>query len=76
MPLRLRLFFSTLIIALLLIPATALYRELSIRSDIWWTPPLMAPSLSDVNADLNVTRMSSGFADLVLTHPCLGFHLL
>src|ERR1700739_412228 len=29
-----------------------------------------------VNADLNVTRMSSGFADLVLTHPCLGFHLL
>jgi len=47
MPLRLRLFFSVLIVALLLIPATALYGELSSRSDIWWTPPPMAPSLSE-----------------------------
>src|SRR5256885_3121966 len=47
MPLRLRLFFSALIVALLLIPATALYRELSSRSDRWWTPPPMAPSLSE-----------------------------
>jgi len=47
MPLRLRLFFSVLIVALLLIPATPLYRELSSRSDIWWTPLPMAPSLSE-----------------------------
>ena len=47
MPLRFRLFFSALIVALLLIPATALYRELSSRSDRWWTPPPMAPSLSE-----------------------------
>src|SRR2546427_12396438 len=47
MPIRLRLFFSVLIVALLLIPATALYRELSSRSDIWWTPPPMALSLSE-----------------------------
>ena len=47
MPLRLRFFFSVLTGALLLIPALALYRELSQRSDIWWTPPLMALSLAE-----------------------------
>src|SRR5258707_6367412 len=46
MPLRLRLFFSSLIAALLLIPALAVYRKLAQRSDIWWTPPPMALSLS------------------------------
>jgi hypothetical protein len=30
---------------LLLIPALALYRELSRRADIWWTPAAMALSL-------------------------------
>jgi len=47
MPRRLRLFFSILTGALLLIPSLALYRELSKRSDIWWTPPPMALSLSE-----------------------------
>src|SRR6266516_3905141 len=47
MPPRLRLFFSILTGVLLLIPALALYRELSRRSDIWWTPPPMALSLSE-----------------------------
>ena len=47
MPLRLRLFFSALTGALVLIPALALYRELSQRSDIWWTPPPMALSLAE-----------------------------
>lgn len=46
MPLRLRRFFSALTGVLLLIPALALYRELSRRPDIWWTPP-MALSLSE-----------------------------
>ena len=46
MPLRVRLFFSALTAALLLIPVLALYRELSRRPDIWWTPPPMALSLS------------------------------
>ncbi len=46
MPRRLRLFFSTLTATLLLIPALALYRELSRRPDIWWTPPAMALSLT------------------------------
>ena len=47
MPLRLRLFFSALTATLLLIPALALYRELSRRPDIWWTPPAMALSLDE-----------------------------
>ena len=38
MPLRLRVFYSLLTGALLLIPLVALYSELSKRSDIWWTP--------------------------------------
>jgi hypothetical protein len=47
MPLRLRLFFSALTGTLLLIPALALYGELSRRPDIWWTPPAMALSLAE-----------------------------
>src|SRR5713101_2232656 len=47
MPPRLRLFFSALICSLLLIPALALYGELSRRPDIWWTPLPMALSLSE-----------------------------
>ena len=46
MPLRLRVFFSVLTSTLLFIPALALYRELSRRPDIWWTPPAMALSLN------------------------------
>ena len=47
MPTRLRLFFSLLTAGLVLIPAAALYGELSRRSDIWWTPPAMALSLTE-----------------------------
>ena len=47
MPPRLRLFYSGLTLALLLIPAVALYSELAKRSDIWWTPPAMASTLGD-----------------------------
>ena len=47
MPPRLRVFYSVLTAALLLIPAVALYSELTKRSDIWWTPPAMALSLAD-----------------------------
>ena len=39
-------FFPWLLVAVLLIPALGLYRELSRRSDIWWTPPAMALSLA------------------------------
>ncbi len=47
MPPRIRLFYSALTLALLFIPAVALYSELARRSDIWWTPPAMASTLGD-----------------------------
>ncbi len=47
MPPRIRLFYSALTLALLFIPAVALYSELSTRPDIWWTPPTMASTLGD-----------------------------
>jgi len=44
MPPRVRASFAAMILGLFLIPAIALYRELSKRPDIWWTPPsLMVP---------------------------------
>ena len=47
MPPRLRLLFSLLTGSLLLIPALALFRELSRPSNIWWTPKPMALSLAE-----------------------------
>jgi len=47
MPPRLRLFYSVLTGVWLLIPALALYRDLSGPADIWWTPPAMAITLAE-----------------------------
>jgi len=47
MPPRNRMFFAVLMLVLLLIPAVALFTELSRRSDIWWTPPAMLVPLAD-----------------------------
>jgi len=44
MPPRLRYFYVMLTVGLLLIPAAEIYRELSMRPDIWWTPKPMALS--------------------------------
>jgi len=46
MPTRLRFLYSGLAFILLVIPATQIYRELSRRSDIWWTPLPLATSLA------------------------------
>ena len=46
MPTRPRLLYSLLTATLLLIPGLALFRELTRRSDIWWTPWPMASSLA------------------------------
>ena len=46
MPPRMRWFFSTLGLALFFIAAVPLYRELSLRSDIWWTPRTMLVPLA------------------------------
>ena len=47
MPPRNRMFFAVLMLVLLFIPAVALFRELSRRSDIWWTPPAMMVPLAE-----------------------------
>jgi hypothetical protein len=47
MPLRNRILFSALAGVLFVIPALALFRELSTRPDIWWTPLPMALSPSE-----------------------------
>lgn len=44
MPPRVRMVFAAMLFTLFLIPALAIYRELSKPADIWWTPrPLMVP---------------------------------
>jgi hypothetical protein len=47
MPPRIRIFFSSLTAALLLIPTLAIYRELATRPDIWWTPQAMLIPLTE-----------------------------
>ena len=45
MPSRLRVLYSLLMVALLIIPALTIVRELIRPSDLWWTPLAMASSL-------------------------------
>ena len=47
MPPRVRTTFVVMLLALLLLPALGLIRELSRPSDIWWTPKPLAVSLSE-----------------------------
>jgi hypothetical protein len=65
MPPRLRLFYSALTSVLLLIPALALYRELSTRSDIWWTPPTMALSLTESQERVQVYARDRSLGSLL-----------
>ena len=44
MPPRMRLLFSTMAVTIFFVAALPIYRELSRRSDIWWTPfPMLVP---------------------------------
>lgn len=47
MPARVRMLFAVMIGALFFIPAVSLYRELSRRTDIWWTPMALAVPLAE-----------------------------
>ncbi len=47
MPPRIRLVFLGLSVSLFLVAAMPLYRELSRRPDIWWTPPTMLVPLAE-----------------------------
>jgi hypothetical protein len=65
MPPRIRLFYSGLIAVLLLIPALALYRELSTRADIWWTPASMALSLPEAQDRVQIYVRGTPLGTLV-----------
>src|SRR5262245_65199007 len=47
MPSRIRLVFATLSLVVFFLAAAPLYRELSRRSDIWWTPRTMLVPLAE-----------------------------
>jgi hypothetical protein len=47
MPPRVRITFAAFTAALFLIPAVALYSELSRRTDIWWTPRTLLVPLAE-----------------------------
>jgi hypothetical protein len=68
MPPRLRLFYSALTVVLLLIPALAIYAELSRRSDIWWTPRPLAISLADSRDRVEIYVRAEPLGDLVDAH--------
>lgn len=68
MPPRLRLFYSGLTLALLLIPAAALYSELSRRSDMWWTPPAMAATLGDSRDRVEIYAGDKPLAAMLTAH--------
>ena len=65
MPPRLRLFYSALTCVLLLIPAMALYQDLSRRSDIWWTPQTMALSLTETQDRVQIYARGKPLAALL-----------
>jgi hypothetical protein len=47
MPPRTRIFYSTLALVLLFTAAAPLYRELSQRNDVWWTPSALSVPLAE-----------------------------
>ena len=65
MPTRLRVFYSLLTAALLFIPVVALYSELGKRSDIWWTPPSSALSLTESADRVQILAEGRPLATLV-----------
>src|SRR5436309_931396 len=65
MPTRLRVFYSLLTGALLFIPVVALYSELAKRSDIWWTPPPSALSLTESEDRVRIFAEGRPLATLV-----------
>ena len=54
MPPRVRMSFAALTVVFFLIPAIALYSELSKRADIWWTPPSMMVPLANASDRVEV----------------------
>jgi hypothetical protein len=65
MPPRIRLFFSTLMLTLTFMAAVPLYRELSRRPDIWWTPRTMLIPLAESKDRVEIYARGQPLATLL-----------
>jgi hypothetical protein len=65
MPPRVRLVFATLSLVLFLVAAASLYRGLSLRSDIWWTPHAMLVPLAESTDRVEIYARGKPLADLL-----------
>lgn len=67
MPPRIRFLFAAMTATLFLIAAIPLYRELSRRRDIWWTPPTMALPLTQSRDRVEIYARGQPLAALLET---------
>lgn len=65
MPPRTRVFFATMTAMLFFIAALPLYRELTRRRDIWWTPPTMMVPLPQSADRVEIYARGRPFAALL-----------
>ena len=65
MPHRIRLLLSALSLILFFVAAVPLYRELSGRSDIWWTPHVMLVPLAESKDRVEIYARGKPFVDLL-----------
>jgi len=65
MPPRHRALFSTLILTLFLISALPLFRALTQRNDIWWTPQAMALPLSEAQDRVQIFVRNQALSALI-----------
>jgi hypothetical protein len=66
-PRRIRLSFSALCLAFFFVAAVPLYRELSQRGDIWWTPYTMLVPLAESGDRVEIYARGKPFAALLRT---------
>ena len=65
MPPRMRFFYATMTATLFFIAVIPLYRELSRRRDIWWTPPTMMVPLPQSADRVEIYARGRPFAALL-----------
>lgn len=65
MPPRIRLFYSSMSLVLFFLAALPIYRELSRRRDIWWTPRAMLVPLSESSDRVEIFAHGQPLADLL-----------
>ena len=67
MPPRIRFLFSTMMLALFFVAALPLYRELSRRRDIWWTPRTMLIPLAESTDRVEIYAVGQPLTALLQT---------